>query len=379
MDSHPHLTVPARADLGDLAAFGRLYRDTAGLVRRSLARLGVIEAALDDATQDVFITAYRRRDEFDSARPIEPWLLGIARKVAFRYRRTVARGQRKLTALQHVAEAPREQLAAHVEARRFLASFLEELRDERREVFVLGELYGLTGPEIAARLKIPVDTAYTRLRAGRRQLELALLRSADDEPAQTSAALQRGWLLLAPRLGDSSGAGWLLLALGKAKLALGVTAVAATVALVVIPRDAPAPAPAIAPKIAAKPEPPASPTAPARLQAPPQPPDEATPPAPTLTPSRGQAPTRPPSDPLGADRLTAALALLQAGDPAGALAEADRHAREHPTSPLAEARTLTRVRALCALGRDEQARSEATSLDRAGPAGEALAGTCAAP
>ena len=375
MDSHPHLTVPARADLGDLAAFGRLYRDTAGLVRRSLARLGVIDAALDDATQDVFITAYRRRDEFDSDRPIEPWLLGIARRVAFRYRRTAARGRRKLAALQHVGEAPREQLAAHVEARRFLAQFLEELRDERREVFVLGELYGLTGPEIAARLKIPVDTAYTRLRAGRRQLELALLRSADDEPAHAGAALQRGWLLLAPRLGEPSGAGWLLLALGKAKLALGLAAVAATVTFIVLPRDPPAPPPVLAAR-STTPSPPA-PTQPPRA---PQLPAEAAPVAVTPpTPTRSPAPARPAApDPLGATRLTAALALLQAGDPAGALAEADRHARDYPGSPLAEARTLTRVRALCALGRDEQARGEAKQLDRAGPVGEALAGTCAA-
>jgi RNA polymerase sigma factor (sigma-70 family) len=369
MDSHPH-----RSDLGDLAGFGRLYRQTAGLVRSALPRLGVRDAAIDDATQDVYVVAYRRRAEFDSARPIEPWLLGIARRVAFRYRRSAARGQRKLAALTHVRESPQtEPLAAHLEARRFLERFLGELREERRAVFVLGELYGLTGPEIAARLRIPVDTAYTRLRATRRQLEQALLRRADADPPPSDAAVQRAWLLLLPRLGDSAPTGWLLLALGKAKLALAGTAVLAAVV--------------IAPRLA--PEPPAPPSAPAPIVA------AAPAPAPTIEPlapppaSRLEALLAPPApppriprpappDPLGAALLGAALEHLAADDPAAALTSLDRHAREFPTSPLAEARAVARVRARCQQGDLPRARQEAAALERDGLARAALAGTCVA-
>ncbi len=383
-------TTSTRADLGDLTAFARVYRDTAGPVRRALARLGVHEAALDDATQDVFIVAYRHRDDFDPERPIVPWLLGIARRVASRYRRSNARGQRKLAALRLVPDPPSEQLAAHVEARRFLGQFLEELRDERREVFVLGELYGLTGPEIAARLQIPVDTAYTRLRAGRRQLELALLRDADADHAEPAnhtdhAVLQRGWLLLAPQLGGAPGGGWILLALGKAKLALGAATVIAgvTIAAVVMPRLADRPAtmaPIVEPTTAIVSTKPAS-VVPAAPVVPVVPVMSAAPVVPTTaTPSRA---TRSPAikaepDPLGATRLAAALTRLQAGDAAGALAETETHAREHPNSPLTEARTLTRVRALCALGQVQQARADASTLNVQGPAGAALATTCAA-
>ena len=220
-------------DLGDLGAFARVYRSTAGLVRGTLARLGVRDAALDDATQDVFVVAYRRRGEFDADRPLEPWLVGIARRIAFRYRRSSARGQRKLAALQWTSpvHVP-DRSAATIDARRFLEQFLGELREERREVFVLGELYGLTGPEIAGRLGIPVDTAYTRLRAARKQLEQTLLAGPTEEPSPV--ALHSGWALLMPRLGDSaSGVGWLLAAVLRNKVAaallVGVTAVAVPV------------------------------------------------------------------------------------------------------------------------------------------------------
>lgn len=390
MDSHPHLTVPARADLGDLAGFARLYRSTAGLVRSVLPRLGVRDAALDDATQDVFIVAYRRRAEFDGERPVEPWLVGIARRVAFRYRRTAARSQRKLAALAEHSELPqREQLSDHLDALQFLGQFLAELREERREVFVLGELYGLTGPEIAARLNIPVDTAYTRLRATRRQLEQTLLRAAGDDPPPASVTIDRAWLVLLPQLGRDGSTSWLLLALAKSKLAIAGVAVAAAVAVIVVgPRPGTTPPAATttaaplarreAPHVTQALTPPPASRLEAMLTGPPveRPPTRAG--ASTSTTAPTSSPTPPAIDPLGAGLLRSALEALAADDPGAALAQLDRHAREFPGSPLAEARDLSRVRALCRLGDTTRAREVAARLRGDGLARDALAGTCVA-
>lgn len=371
MDSHPHLTAPARAELGDLAGFGRMYRRTAGLVRSVLPRLGVQRAAVDDATQDVFVVAYRRRAEFDGARPIEPWLVGIARRVAFRYRRSAARGQRKLAALQgEPTPAHAESQAARLEAYRFLERFLGELREERREVFVLGELRGLTGPEIASRLRIPVDTVYTRLRAARRQLEATLLRADEADPPPSNAELRRCWSLLVPQLGPGP-AGGLLLGLGKLKLALAGVAVATAAA--VVASSEPPPASVAAPTPVAAPAEPA-PVVVAPLVPPPASRFEAL-----LTARPVVRAARPaPVDAIGADLLASAVAALAGGDPDLALARLDRHAREFPGSPLADARALTRVRALCRVGDVAGARREAASLDPGGLTDEALAGTCVA-
>lgn len=383
-------------DLDDLGAFARLYRATAGLVRSALARLGVHSSALDDATQDVYIVAHRRRAEFDASRPLEPWLLGIARRVAFRYRRSSARGERKLVALRWLSpEVHAEPVAARIDARRFLEQFVGELREERRQVFVLGELYGLTGPEIAGRLGIPVDTAYTRLRATRRQLEMALLASAPDDPAPSPSVVHHGWLLLLPRLGEpaapaSAGTGPVLAMMKTASVTkvmtskLGLGLIAATT-IVAVPVLVAAP-PRVAAPMHVEHEPPVAlaPTSAAVELAPPPPRSRL---ATLLAGELRRAPPREPrptrsddADPLGAALLASAVAALSGGDAGTALARLDEHARTFPDSPLAPARALARVQALCRLGRHEQARREA---DRLRPLADdltrdALAATCVA-
>jgi RNA polymerase sigma-70 factor (ECF subfamily) len=246
------VNAPLHADDGlqPLADFARLYRETVGLVRAVLARLGVPPAALDDATQDVYVVLYRHRARFDHARAVEPWLVGIARRVAFRYRRSHARKQQAHEALAWAsAAAAPESTAGRVEARQFLERFIAELSPERRQVFVLGELYGMTGPEIARRLDIPVDTAYTRLRAARLQLERALVAAAADEPAPSREVAHHGWLVLLPRLVDGpapASGGWLAAALAKLQSSFGALVVAgvAGVAAVIVARPSPGDAPA---------------------------------------------------------------------------------------------------------------------------------------
>ena len=394
-------SLPDRApgEHRDLAAFGRVYRETLGLVRAMLTRLGVLDAALDDATQDVYVVMYRHRARFDAGRPVEPWLVGISRRVAFRYRRSHARGQRAHAALAwaNVATASPSP-SGRIEARQFLEHFLAELGEERRQVFLLGELYGMTGPEISRHLEIPVDTAYTRLRAARLQLERALLAAAPAEPPPESGVMQRGWVLLLPRLLETpapASGGWLLAALSKAQATIGVLVIAVVAAVVVVaapassgdraiaaPAHAPGPARAAnqlptlaiaAPPVSLPPPPPNS-----RFQAllvTRSTPAPASPPAPVPTdpPGRGR-------DPLGAALMTTAVEALAAGDPATALALVEQHARDYPDSALEQTRPLTRIRALCQLGRSSEARGEAALLRARDPAlaQDALAGTCAA-
>jgi RNA polymerase sigma-70 factor (ECF subfamily) len=52
-----------------------------------LKRLGLDDAAVDDAAQEVFITAYRRWHEFEGRSSMRTWLLGIAPRTAHDHRR----------------------------------------------------------------------------------------------------------------------------------------------------------------------------------------------------------------------------------------------------------------------------------------------------
>src|SRR5690606_4552870 len=135
----------AMTDLDSLRGFERFHRAHSGFVRALLIHLGVAGATLDDAHQEVFLTAFRRRGAFRRDLPARPWLVGIARRVAFRHRRTQARTLRKLAAI--ALESPTHADAeAQLEARIFLERFLAELDPRRREIFFLAEIEGRTGP-----------------------------------------------------------------------------------------------------------------------------------------------------------------------------------------------------------------------------------------
>ncbi len=149
----------------------------ARLVRQALTRYGVPHEALDDAVQDVFVVLARRAHEFDRTRPLAGWLWGLARKVASTHRRSLRRRSRLARAFaQHDAAAVRtpEQEVALVRAAAFLDEFIAELGTTHRETFVLSEIHGLSGPEIASRLGINLNTTYARIRAVRRRFETAL-------------------------------------------------------------------------------------------------------------------------------------------------------------------------------------------------------------
>ena len=75
----------------------------------------------------------------------------------------------------HPDPGPHER-AADAEAAAFVESFVGGLDEKRRDIFILAVLEEMTIPEVAAALSIPVNTAYTRLRAVRAEFERALER-----------------------------------------------------------------------------------------------------------------------------------------------------------------------------------------------------------
>jgi RNA polymerase sigma-70 factor, ECF subfamily len=75
---------------------------------------------------------------------------------------------------------PQEQ-ASRAQAGRILHKLLEELDEEKASVFVLAELEGMTVPAIAEAVGANVNTVYSRLRAARKQFEVALERLQAEE------------------------------------------------------------------------------------------------------------------------------------------------------------------------------------------------------
>jgi RNA polymerase sigma-70 factor (ECF subfamily) len=73
-----------------------------------------------------------------------------------------------------------EALLEQMQARRMLDRVLETLSEDLRTVFVLSELEGLTAPEVAVIVEVPLGTVSSRLRRAREQFrsEATKLREA---------------------------------------------------------------------------------------------------------------------------------------------------------------------------------------------------------
>jgi RNA polymerase sigma-70 factor (ECF subfamily) len=155
------------------ARLSAIYREHFEFVWRSLRRLGVPEHALEDATQDVFLVAARRIDEFEGRSSVRTWLFGIAMRVVRSQRRTAWRHRRKVDALAAAPPDAAQDPIAQRDAQRLLLALLDSLDDDKRAVYVLAELEGMTVVEIADGLGTNVNTIYTRLRAARQQLRAA--------------------------------------------------------------------------------------------------------------------------------------------------------------------------------------------------------------
>jgi RNA polymerase sigma-70 factor (ECF subfamily) len=171
----PTQTVPddARgASAGAVSAeYAEMFRAHYGRVVRWLGVLGVDLRDLDDAAQEVFIVAHRRRDELRDGATVTGWLLGISRRVAATTRRTRVRATVREERAQPPAPAPDPEAAAmRSEAAELLQRFLVSLPEEQRLVFALYELDGEDAASIARMLDLSANTVHSRVRLIREKL-----------------------------------------------------------------------------------------------------------------------------------------------------------------------------------------------------------------
>jgi len=168
-------TLVRRCVAGERLAWRHLHRQLYPVARTFLQRMGVVAPDLDDACQDVFLRLFRALPGFRGESEIKTWLYRLCATVAGRCRQRTNVTQ---TVLQLLARRRAEPLACgpgdgSAEAR-LLEYALSRLRHSERLVFVLYELEGLSGKEVAEIAGIPEATVYTRLHYARRTFRAAL-------------------------------------------------------------------------------------------------------------------------------------------------------------------------------------------------------------
>jgi RNA polymerase sigma-70 factor (ECF subfamily) len=142
-------------------------------VWRSLRYLGVGESDIDDVTQDVFLVVHRKLAEYEGRGTLRSWLYSICVRAAHGWRRRPAAKREIPTAAapeRPSGGAPMEEAMEATRLRDRLRAALERLDDGKRAVFVLYELEQMPMAEIAKTLDLPLQTAYSRLHAARREL-----------------------------------------------------------------------------------------------------------------------------------------------------------------------------------------------------------------
>jgi RNA polymerase sigma-70 factor (ECF subfamily) len=148
--------------------FAYLYRSWYSHVVRWLGTLGAPRADIEDLAQDVFLVVRRRLGDFDG-RNAAGWLYRIASgQVRQHRRRFVFRSLVPSREPIELDEIPhdRPSVLAEMETKQkheLLDRILSHMSEKRRIVFLLFEMEGYSGSEIAGLLDVPVNTIKTRL------------------------------------------------------------------------------------------------------------------------------------------------------------------------------------------------------------------------
>lgn len=182
--------IPAAAELDQrgssptVPTFAAIYHEYFDFVWASARRLGVSADAMDDVVQEVFIVIHARLHTLQQPGSLRSWIYGVVRRTVSGHRR--ARRFQETSGAEFVdigktlAPFPPTPLELTEQGARvaLLSSILAELDEAKREVFVLAEIEEMSVPEIAEALEIPLNTAYSRLRAARIAFEAGLARRA---------------------------------------------------------------------------------------------------------------------------------------------------------------------------------------------------------
>jgi len=155
---------------GDRAAFDRFHARFRPLVERYVRHQLVDPWQAEEVVQDVFLEIWQIADRFDPTHSAIAWVRTIAQRRAIdRVRKSRADrdrdlriGVRDLQLVDHSATERAESVLDRIALRRAVRS----LPDRQREAVVLRHLVGMSGPEVAAGLGVPLGTAKTRARDG---------------------------------------------------------------------------------------------------------------------------------------------------------------------------------------------------------------------
>ena len=191
----PHLTVVAgggartpRHDSRD-ARFRDIYDRWFDDVVRWLYALGMPSSDTEDLAQEIFLVVRRKLDRFDGGN-LAGWLYRIAQLTVRDHRRRawfknlmLRRRNVDFARVEMTTPGP-EVRYDDAQRRRQFQALVANMSEKLRTTFVLFEIEGYSGEEIARIQDVPLGTVWTRLHHARKEFWKLLNKQRADEAAK---------------------------------------------------------------------------------------------------------------------------------------------------------------------------------------------------
>lgn len=159
-----------RARRGERAAFDELYERHVGRVYAICLRLMSDPAAAAEATQDVFVRAWRRIDSFRGDSGFGTWLHRLAVNLALDRQRSVRRETARTRTLEPADLGLRGGRDPDVGRRLDVERAIARLPERARAAIVLYAVEGYTYEEVAEAMDVAIGTVKAHIHRGRRLL-----------------------------------------------------------------------------------------------------------------------------------------------------------------------------------------------------------------
>lgn len=163
-----------KAQRGDVAAFEQLYRTHADQIYGLCLRMTADPAIAEDCTQNAFIQAWRRIEQFQGRSGFGTWLHRIAVNEVLMTRR---RQLPEAPGIEHEGPGP----DAPAEVGLDLETAIAELPEQARHIFVLRAVYGYTHEEIGELLGLVSGTVRAHYHRARQALKGRLALEENDD------------------------------------------------------------------------------------------------------------------------------------------------------------------------------------------------------
>jgi len=170
-DRDRDLDLMARAAGGDTVAFTELMHDHEDMVFAVAMRMMRDRDAALDATQETFLTLFRKADRYKGEAAVSTWLYRVATNTCLDMLRKAKR--RRVDSMPEHHDEPDQKASIpfdRIEAAPEIEEALKSIPVEYRTAVVLVDVHGLSIAEAGAVLDVPDGTDKSRVFRGRRLL-----------------------------------------------------------------------------------------------------------------------------------------------------------------------------------------------------------------